>query len=302
MFFLCLCSRLCIHCPGKYQICGKTAWWTILHLQHGAVKTRWSVRGGNLLWILKGVCCEWAAWCSSQLRMSFQYLVAKIQKGGSHWRGMGYLTVTLAQDPVRKELSEFRKNDSIYLGAYWQVSSIYEERGAVESELFVLWADRIVYEERWSGRGSQNEWMVSLRKKEQEFKIRIVFIIEEHYETGFYTMNLDLLNHQCEDMGKFETVRIPNASVYEHFNTVMTRAYWITGRKGAGWMQKTSCALDSIAISLQRKETDRAARTESCRETREGFINQEKWYACQKWMRKTRVRTNCYGRIGVDMI
>lgn len=66
--------------------------------------------------------------------------------------------------------------------------------------------------------------MVLLRMVVKDLK-ETICMIEYDCSTGYFTMRYRLLDHRCEELGKFGKILFPDASVYGNLSVVLTMKY-----------------------------------------------------------------------------
>lgn len=56
-------------------------------------------------------------------------------------------------------------------------------------------------------------------------KDTMVHLFENHCECGLFSIKFHLLDHLCDDLEKFHTIKVFHDAPYEHINVVLRREY-----------------------------------------------------------------------------
>lgn len=87
-----------------------------------------------------------------------------------------------------------------------------------------------------------NESTGSLRKLLNKLKKRTDFVFEEKCENGLFTINFQLLDHICENLGSFKTVKFLNISPYEYSHFILKRVHLKKSVRRVTRIRETFCA------------------------------------------------------------
>lgn len=90
----------------------------------------------------------------------------------------------------------------------------------------------------------------------RELMDTIFHLVQSQGKFGLFTMNFNLLDHQCKALEKFWSVKLLTAAPFVHFDCVLKRAYRRTSMKRATRLQETPSALKSFVDGLKMKGRD----------------------------------------------
>ena len=109
--------------------------------------------------------------------------------------------------------------------------------------------------------GCNDEDINELEKEIIVFKRKCVQLFEPTCETGLITLKFHLLDHLCDNLRKFGTVKIINGAKYEQFNLQVKESYRLTSRRRGTATKET---VDQLAESISnRQEKPRMKSTSS---------------------------------------
>ena len=121
--------------------------------------------------------------------------------------------------------------------------------------------------------GCNDEDINELEENIIVFKRKCVQLFERTCETGLITLKFHLLDHLCDNLRKFGTIKIINGAKYEQFNLQVKESYRLTSKRRGTATKET---VDQLAESISmRHEKSRMKSTTSTIDrlglTRDGF-------------------------------